>query len=61
MSSAVSVTPRRKRGSEIPSGRRYVMALEIAMSIPPSNSNMFNGSLGPHTERYGVGPQQGIN
>ena len=36
-------------------GRRYAMAVEIALSIPPGKSRVPKGILGPIAERYGVG------
>lgn len=42
---------RRKRGTEVPLGRRYAMEVEIAMAIPPGNSRVPEGILDPLTER----------
>ena len=47
--------PKRKRGTEVSLGRRYAMAVEIALTIPPANSTVPKGILGPLAERYGVG------
>ena len=36
-------------------GRRYATVVEIASAIPPGNSRLPKGVVGPLTERYGVG------
>ena len=46
---------KRKRGTEVSLGRRYAMAVEIALTIPPGNSRAPKRILGPLAERYGVG------
>lgn len=47
--------PKRKQGAEVSLGRRYAMAVEIALSIPPGMERVPKGVLGPIAERYGVG------
>ena len=47
--------PKRKRGTEVLLGRRYALAVEIALTIPPGNSRVPKGILGPLAERCGVG------
>ena len=44
-----------ERGRELSLDRRYAMAVEIAMGIPPSTSRSPAGFFGPLVERYGVG------
>ena len=50
----VNTPPRRKRGGELSVGRRYAM-VEIARAIPPGKTRLPKGTVGPLTERYGVG------
>ena len=38
-------------------GRRYAIAMEVALAIRPGKARVPRGSLGPICERYGVGPE----
>ena len=38
-------------------GRRYTVAMGVALAIPPCKARVPRGSLGPICERYGVGPE----
>ena len=38
-------------------GRRYTVAMGVALAIPPGKARVLGGSLGPIYERYGVGPE----
>ena len=49
--------PPRRTGGELPLGRRYAIAMEVALAIPPGKARVPRGSLGPICERYGVGPE----
>ena len=57
MDSPVHTHPRRKRGAEVSLDIHYAMAVEIALAIPPGNSNVPGGILRPLADRYGVGPE----
>ena len=37
--------------------RRYAIAMEVALAIPPGKARVPRGSLGSICERYGVGPE----
>ena len=52
-----STPPPRPRDGELPLGRRYAIAVEVALAIPPGNRRVPKGSLDPICKRYGVGPQ----
>lgn len=54
----VNTPPRRQRGAEVSLGRRYAMAVEIAMVIPPEQKRPPKGIGTPLAQRYGVGPEQ---
>ena len=47
----------RRTGGELPLGRRYAIAMEVALAIPLGKARVPRGSLGPICERYGVGPE----
>lgn len=47
----------RKRGVHVSFGHRYTMVVKRALAIPPGNSKMSKGILGPLTELYGAGPE----
>ena len=51
----IETPPKRKMGTEVSLGHRYGMAVGTALTIPPGNSRVPKGILGPLTERYGVG------
>ena len=38
-------------------GRRYAIAMEVALAIPPGKARVPKGSLGPICERYVVSPE----
>ena len=52
----MNTPPKRKRGAAQSVGRRTAMAVEIALAIPPGQTRVPKGILGPLAERYGVGP-----
>ena len=52
-----STPPPRRTGGELPLGRRYAIAMEVALAIPPGKARVPKGSLGPICERYGVSPE----
>ena len=52
-----STPPPRRTGGELPLGRRYAIAMEVALAIPPGKARVPKGSLGPICERYVVGPE----
>ena len=52
-----STTPPRRTGGELPLGRRYAIAIEVALAIPSGKARVPRGSLGPICERHGVGPE----
>ena len=54
---APSPPPPRQPDGELSLGRRYAIAKEIAMAIPPGKSRVPNGSLCRICERYGFGPE----
>ena len=52
-----STPPHRRTGGELPLGRLYALAIEVALAIPPGKARVPRGPLGPISERYGVGPE----
>ena len=57
MDLAPRTPPLRRTGGELPWGRRYAIAMEVALAIPPGKARVPRGSLGPICESYGVGPE----
>ena len=52
-----STPPTIRMGGEQPLGRRYAIAMEVALAIPPGKARVPRGSPGTICERYGVGPE----
>lgn len=53
-----STPPPRKRGVEVSLGRRYALATEAALAIPPGKTRLPKGVVAaPLAQRYGVGPE----
>eukprot|EP00904_Undaria_pinnatifida_P006263 jgi/Undpi1/2767/HiC_scaffold_14.g06144.m1 len=57
MENDIQTPPRSKRGADLPVGRRYAMAVEIALFIPSGKILMPRGVSGPMAEQYGVGSE----
>lgn len=52
LTTKMDTPPKRKRGAELSLGRRYAMAVEIALTIPPGNERAPKGALAPIAARH---------